>query len=529
MKSKVIKLLNKKISNTYLILFLIIFLAFILRIWNLTILPVYIDEYNHLLAIKDLIEKGFTEYNRAYSLSLIGKLFTQNINILNINEFIFWSRLPGVIFGSLSILPIYFLGKKIKKEIGFISAFLWAISPWAIGVSRNLREYHLYCFIILIVLVLTVNLFDLIKKHKKENNLRIISTLALLSFFSFYSYSIDNLSTLKVGIAILLISSIHFLLFNLNLKKINSFTQNKKIKKKPIFLALLFLVSTAIIILKIFLKNPHFSILHINSNFQYLNLFFSSSSRVLNWWRDIPGYLIPGFFIIIGGIWAFLNKNKHYFLHLFIFLGLLVFYTLFFDRYFRPRYSFYLLPFYSILIASGLYALTEPIIKQKGKQGSQKKLFYSILIVAMILFSFNFKNTIKAPFLEDGAPSRLTNEWHDNMSGLISYLEENYQKKDTTIISSPGYYINMLRVRFNIPEEKIYQLINSQDQLSLKEVDRIIEKESEGIIILKKENDQELIAKYKNYPLFSKNKKIEMIIKEKENIFIYKWSEIQDL
>jgi len=402
MKDKIISILNKKIKNSHLLLFFIFLIGFILRIYNLTILPPYTDEYNHLLAVKNIIEDGFTDYDRAYLLSIIIKTIIQNVNLLNFDQFLFWSRVPGVIFSSISIFPIYFLGKKIKKEIGIISAFLWAISPWSIGIARTIREYSLYTLIILIILALTVNLFDLIKRYNKKNNFKISLTLIIISFFFFYSYIIDHLSTLKIGIAILLISFIYFLIFHF--KKIGRFIKTPSSKKLLIFLIFFLSIPTLIIIIKIFLKNPHFSILNINNNYQYLSLFFCNKSQVLNWWREIPGCFTPVLFLLIGLIWSFTNKNKDYFLHLFIFLGLLIFYTTFLERYFRPRYISYLLPFYSILIASGLYALIENLNKKVNKKN---KIFYLILTIAIIYLSFNPKNSVEAPFIKDGSPSRL--------------------------------------------------------------------------------------------------------------------------
>ena len=95
-------------------LILIVLMGFGLRIYNLDFLCPQWDEYNHLVGAKRWMLEGDFNYNRAAFLTyIVGFLFK-----LNNGTSLFLARFPIVIFGVLSIVAIYFLGKKINKKIG---------------------------------------------------------------------------------------------------------------------------------------------------------------------------------------------------------------------------------------------------------------------------------------------------------------------------------------------------------------------------------------------------------------------------
>ena len=61
---------------------------------------------------------------------------------------VFGLRSFSVLFGVLSIISIYWIGKKLFSErIGLISAFLMTISPFAIQYSQEARMYSLFGFL----------------------------------------------------------------------------------------------------------------------------------------------------------------------------------------------------------------------------------------------------------------------------------------------------------------------------------------------------------------------------------------------
>ena len=118
------------------------------------------DFYN-LISAKALIQNGFTNYTRnldySYLISFLFDLFSPSL---------FWARILPILFNTINIAFIYFLGKYIvSKKIGIISAILLCVSPWAIGIALSIREYSFNTMIATIIYYL---IFKLYKNSKKN-------------------------------------------------------------------------------------------------------------------------------------------------------------------------------------------------------------------------------------------------------------------------------------------------------------------------------------------------------------------------
>ena len=187
--------------NIFLILVLV--LAFILRIWNLTILDPYTDEYSHLLAAKEYLETGVLNYTRANLVTYLVALFYRIGGALSFYEYLFWGRVPGVIFSGLTVIPLYFITRKLSQPVALISALLWATSPWAIGVARTIREYAYYPFFILIAVLLLIKSLELLFTYKKQHLAKIVLCLIPVAALFGYAFLLDIASTLRICIVII--------------------------------------------------------------------------------------------------------------------------------------------------------------------------------------------------------------------------------------------------------------------------------------------------------------------------------------
>ena len=142
-----------------LILVLIILLAFVLRFYHLATFPVGLnadeasfgyDAYSILKTGRDqwgqllpLTFKSFGEYKTP----LYVYLDVIPVAIFGLN--IFATRLPGALFGTLAVYFIYLLSTQLySRKLGLITAFLLAISPWGIMISRGAFESGLINFFI---------------------------------------------------------------------------------------------------------------------------------------------------------------------------------------------------------------------------------------------------------------------------------------------------------------------------------------------------------------------------------------------
>lgn len=138
----------KKILSTKILVFLIVLLAFILRIYQLgnipsgflndeadigydsySILTTGHDQWNQFLPVASF--KGFGDDRPV----VYSYLAVPSIAIFGLTPFAV--RLPSAIFGTISVLLLFFLASRLlSSRIGIMSSFLLAISPWSIGMSR---------------------------------------------------------------------------------------------------------------------------------------------------------------------------------------------------------------------------------------------------------------------------------------------------------------------------------------------------------------------------------------------------------
>jgi hypothetical protein len=126
----------------------LLIVGFWLRIHNLGMLGLIVDEGHQALAVDGILKYG-------YPLVPSGIPYAWNILYIYIQSFVafffgvneFSLRLPGVIFSVASIPMIYLFGRSLfNSKVGLLSAFLITFSVWEIEVSRYARAYAAYQF-----------------------------------------------------------------------------------------------------------------------------------------------------------------------------------------------------------------------------------------------------------------------------------------------------------------------------------------------------------------------------------------------
>jgi len=187
------KKLLKNNSIVYLLLALIIIVGFFLRFYNLSSFPVgfHQDEaslgyngYSLLLTGKD---------DNGNSLPLYIDMFGDNrpsgyhyltiipIKMFGLNEFS--TRLPGALFGSMTIFAMFFFTNILfkNKTIGLLSALLIAFSSWHIVLSRASAEAIVALFFIVLG-------FSLLLQGLTENKNKFIIWGTILASISYFFY-----------------------------------------------------------------------------------------------------------------------------------------------------------------------------------------------------------------------------------------------------------------------------------------------------------------------------------------------------
>lgn len=184
--------MKKIIENKYKIIFgLIILIAAVLRIWQLTQTPSSLnwDEVSWGYNAYSMAETGKDEYNESFPITLRSLndykpalyvyVLTPVVKIFGLSDFIV--RLPIALLGVLSVAVTYFLVLELfkRKDLALLSSFLLAVSPWSIQFSRFAHEG---------ILGLTLNLLMALFFVKGLKNPKLLPLAAIFGGLSLYSY-----------------------------------------------------------------------------------------------------------------------------------------------------------------------------------------------------------------------------------------------------------------------------------------------------------------------------------------------------
>lgn len=183
--------LYKKLNKEFILLFIIVIIGCFLRFYRLGEIPVGFHQ-----------DEAFFGYN-AYSILKTGRDMTGNFLPIHLQSFWyspglysyfaipfivlfnltpFAVRFPSALFGTITIITLYFLVKLLFKSykndvlIALFSAFFLAINPWSINLSRTATEN----IPVTLFVVLGVLLFLYWVQNKKLYYL-------IISFISFFA------------------------------------------------------------------------------------------------------------------------------------------------------------------------------------------------------------------------------------------------------------------------------------------------------------------------------------------------------
>lgn len=127
-----------------------------------------------------LVFKSFGDYK----LPLYGYLDVPIIALFGLNEFAV--RLPSAIIGTLAVVAVYLLVKEILKnsKIAVLAAFLTAVNPWAVMLSRTALETNLVTFFV------PMGIFFFLKGVKTYKNFGWSAPFFGLALFTYHSAKI---------------------------------------------------------------------------------------------------------------------------------------------------------------------------------------------------------------------------------------------------------------------------------------------------------------------------------------------------
>ncbi|MHA2101220.1 MAG: ArnT family glycosyltransferase, partial [Candidatus Kariarchaeaceae archaeon] len=127
----------KPVNPTKFLLFIPFGIALYLRISVIGEYGLSEDEVHKALAVNNYLQFNFSTNTSHPALVKI----CMTISVLLLGESEFALRLPNAIISSLTIFPIYLLGKELYNELtGYLASFFWATNLPVLAFSTVTKE-----------------------------------------------------------------------------------------------------------------------------------------------------------------------------------------------------------------------------------------------------------------------------------------------------------------------------------------------------------------------------------------------------
>jgi len=414
--STIITVRKRKISLEHLLLAIILLFGLFLRLYELGSVPFWVDESISSIASLNILEKGLPILDSGYYYGGATVFhYTQALSFLIFGTNDFAARLPSVLFGMLTIVLAYFIGKEYSRTGGIMAAALCAIFFLEVSYSRQARFYQLFQLAFFATIYFIYRAFK--AKDDKKASTRSIYTAAL-SFIIAVDTQIGGV-VLAPLFAWYFISSAK----GSYADKLKSITNNKGI------LILLILIS-AITAYNVW-EAMHMSVGPLDI---ILN-------RVITYFSDITirKHIIP--FAVAGLIWSFL-KNRTPTSLVLLPCVLLAIAVLMLDVY-ATRYMYFLI-FPLVAFTSLLFAF----LYERFGRIMLLPLAFLILVPSNLFFPATFSNAILPLGLDytdisipridlKSLPASLLAELKDPSVVIVTYFSppvEWYIKKPTYVL-----------------------------------------------------------------------------------------------
>ncbi|MGH2582351.1 MAG: ArnT family glycosyltransferase [Anaerolineales bacterium] len=349
---------GKESLQKFALILVIMLLALIPRALLLGREIFYIDELSHLTAAKEILAGSSPDsvYQRSfYTVTLPVALF---IKVFGTQ--LWAAKLPGVLFNVFAIIPLFLILDKVNRTAAVVACLLYASNPWIIGVARSVREYAYYPFYFFWIIYGMISLIEsipkgfVVSKHWKQiANWKFAGLFLVLHLPLAYAVELDSSSTFKIiGVAYLVFYLISWVRIDLTWKS-----------NRLLLGASLIAICSVI---AIFLSSRGI-FRDIDLNLYPLRYFFPNAAQQIFFDRLgvffaaalVAAFVLSVLFIRRNFIPAFLTA-------LFILSG--VFVSIFWARYFRPRY-FISLQFWYIALQgvglAGMWIITQQWFKPR--------------------------------------------------------------------------------------------------------------------------------------------------------------------
>lgn len=545
---------NREIIIPILVLLIIVLSGFYVRTHGLTNLGLGFVEPIHIYATKSLLETGEPilpsgkKYDRAlpftYSVALSFKLF-------GINEFS--ARLPSVIFGTLSIILIFFIGKRFfGAKVGLVSALLLAFIPFEFIWSRTCRMYSMYQLFFLFGFFAFYKGFESEKARGPKSKdsplarILVISNWNLSWGWLFLSGTILLIAFTLQPEALIFGASICMYFLSMTIVRLITRGYEQTLRSKY-FAFLLFALICALIL---------FSIPRVFDSVKELYEFYptwgkyvkgNSPAAYFNFLISENMFPIMAFFLL-GSIQVCIRGIKSGF-YTFVCVGVPLCIHSFFIQFRQPRYIYDIFPLI-LLISSysicnvfsyefkALYLTLQRNFRVNFQYESIRWLLPIFIVLSFLLFFLPISPGFRSIRIPHRQAADLGGEYNANWKAACDYLRKSHQNGDLIIASIPlaadfyncGHVDYMLDNgeidQFRKPDSNGFMLdvfSNSKAIVNLDDLKRVLSANSSVWIVSDQERYNSPGSTPDNMREFIANNLERQSTNADDTIFIFKW------
>lgn len=445
-------------KKTLIALALIVLLGGILRLFRLSGFPVSLnwDEVSPGYNAYSILKTGADEWGKAfpvfnfraygdYPLPLNLYLTIPFIFFLGLSEFAV--RFPHALLGIFTIISTYFLAWGItkNKNVGLISSFLIAISPWTLFTSRFVLQSNLSIFL------LVTSMAFFVHREKKEcffpfslillfltlfsyHSTRIFSPLFLIGLIFLFKKEFANKLAIILSVIFFAVVVVIFInpesrarnkwVFIINESAVSKIEQKRNSSTLPFGIKRL-LYNRPTYFITEFTKNyfDYFSpkFLFVSGGTQYQ---FSIPNRGLEYLINLPFFYIGLIFLLI----RLIKRKDENIKLIFLWLALSPVAASITTDKFTVLRSSTMIPLVEIIIAIGFIEFLR--IKNSLKIRNLKLIIATIYILLIVVSLVGYLHEYFGEYSRNYSWS-----WQYGYKEAVNYIKENYNKYDKIIIT----------------------------------------------------------------------------------------------
>lgn len=443
---------------TLLILGLIIGLAFFLRFYKVTTSPPSLnwDETSIGYNAYSILKTGKDEWGESFPLNFRSygeyKLPVQiyasipGIAIFGLNEL--GVRITPVVYGTLTVLLIYFLANQIfkNKKVGLLSAFILAVSPWHIQLTRASLESSFSVFWVVLGAILFIKGFEkgrywvfsiipFVIAIYTYNAARVFAPLFILALLIIYKKEVFRNFKVVFIASIIFVASVSPIILSIFSGQASARLKLVSIIDDPGFVQRVNKARGNTDLPEplprlIHNKVTHFAYVFTGNYLSHFTPDFLFISGAGHRQHHVQGmgelYWIEAPFLLVGIFFLFKNKNKWKWLVTSWILLTFIPVSITVDSIPNALRTILAVIPYSMLTAYGFWKVYEMI---------GKKNFIKIGLVAVSLLVFLFQFRSYQDNLYNVYPKLYSRDWQYGYRQVVTYIKDHYDEYDLIVFS----------------------------------------------------------------------------------------------